>query len=124
MNQIARQGLVTHQVLKLATRRNQLVLLETLCDDEEPLTVLARWMSERQRLNAPQVVLNSFSGARDLLSSEGLIVRFQNHINFFHESLFDYLGNVINFYFPWKGIYEMKHMMWEFDPEKEAEESS
>lgn len=57
----------------------------------EPLTVLAKWMSDRQRLEAPYVVLDDFSGALDILASEGFIISSRNRINFFHESFFDYL---------------------------------
>lgn len=57
----------------------------------EPLTALAIWMSDRQRLDALPGVLDRFPGARELLASEGLIVEFRNRINFFHESFFDYL---------------------------------
>jgi hypothetical protein len=57
----------------------------------EPLKVLAGWMSERQRLDAPLAVLDDFPGAQDFLSSENLIIRSGNRVNFFHESFFDYL---------------------------------
>lgn len=56
-----------------------------------PLTTLAQWMSDRQRLDAPEAVLDNFPGALDLLTSYGLIVRFRNRIGFFHESFFDYI---------------------------------
>lgn len=56
-----------------------------------PLTALANWMSDQQRLDAPQTVLDAFPGSLDLLRSEGLIVGARNRINFFHESFFDYL---------------------------------
>lgn len=56
-----------------------------------PLTALATWMSDRQRLNAPEAVLDNFLGAKDILASEGLIIRSHNSINFFHETFFDYL---------------------------------
>ena len=56
-----------------------------------PLTALANWMSGRQKLDAPQTVLDAFPGSLDLLRSEGLIVGARNRINFFHESFFDYL---------------------------------
>ena len=57
----------------------------------EPLTALASWMSDRQQLNAPEAVLDRFPDARDILASEGLIVRSRNGVNFFHESFFDYV---------------------------------
>ncbi|WOF75182.1 hypothetical protein QMT40_002845 [Parvibaculaceae bacterium PLY_AMNH_Bact1] len=56
-----------------------------------PLTELANWMSEEQGLDAPEDVLSSYSGARDILSSEGLIVFSRGRLNFFHESFFDYV---------------------------------
>jgi hypothetical protein len=56
-----------------------------------PLSKLAEWMSERQRLDAPEDILSGFGGALDILSSEGLIVRSRGHVNFFHESFFDYI---------------------------------
>lgn len=56
-----------------------------------PLTALAKWMSDRQKLDAPIAVLDDFPYAQDLLASEGLIVRTRRRINFFHESFFDYL---------------------------------
>ncbi|ANL74956.1 AAA ATPase domain-containing protein (plasmid) [Rhizobium phaseoli] len=57
----------------------------------EPLSRLAEWMSERQRLDAPDAVLSSFSGALNVLPSEGLLVRSRGNLNFFHESFFDYV---------------------------------
>jgi hypothetical protein len=57
-----------------------------------PLSKLAEWMSERQRLDAPEDILSGFGGgALDILSSEGLIVRSRGHVHFFHESFFDYI---------------------------------
>ena len=56
-----------------------------------PLSKLAEWMSNQQRLDAPEDILFQFGGALDLLSSEGLIVRSRGNVNFFHESLFDYV---------------------------------
>jgi hypothetical protein len=58
---------------------------------EAPLSVLAEWMSERQRLEAPENVLASYARALDLLQSEQLIVRYRGGISFFHESFFDYM---------------------------------
>ncbi|MDK4735901.1 hypothetical protein [Rhizobium sp. CNPSo 3490] len=57
----------------------------------EPLSCLAEWMSERQRLDAPDAVLSSFGGALSVLPSEGLLVRSRGNANFFHESFFDYV---------------------------------
>lgn len=57
----------------------------------EPLSRLAEWMSERQRLDAPDTVLSSFGGALNVLPSEGLLVRSRGNVNFFHESFFDYI---------------------------------
>lgn len=57
----------------------------------QPLAAIARWMSDRQKLDAPIDVIAGFPRALDLLSSENLIVAVRNRINFFHESLFDYL---------------------------------
>jgi hypothetical protein len=56
-----------------------------------PLTRLARWMSEHQRLHAPEGVLQDYTGALDILASEHLIVRSRGMVSFFHESFFDYL---------------------------------
>lgn len=56
-----------------------------------PLSTLAEWMSDQQRLDAPRDTLAVFSGAADILSSEGLIVPSRGRINFFHESFFDYI---------------------------------
>ncbi|WEX79418.1 ATP-binding protein (plasmid) [Sinorhizobium numidicum] len=57
----------------------------------EPLSRLAEWMSERQRLDAPDTMLSSFGGALHVLPSEGLLVRSRGNVNFFHESFFDYV---------------------------------
>lgn len=54
------------------------------------MEALAEWMSDRQRLEAPENVLDAFPEAMDILSSEGLIVLNRQHVNFFHESFFDY----------------------------------
>lgn len=56
-----------------------------------PLSKLAEWMSTQQKLDAPEDLLADFSGALDILTSEGLIVRSRRQINFFHESFFDYM---------------------------------
>lgn len=56
-----------------------------------PLSRLAEWMSERQKLDAPEDLLADFGGSIDILRSEGLIVRSRGQINFFHESFFDYV---------------------------------
>ena len=55
-----------------------------------PLTAIANWMSDRQRLDAPETILDDFPEAADLLASEGLIVRSRNRVNFLYESFFDY----------------------------------
>lgn len=57
----------------------------------EPLSRLAEWMSDGQRLDAPDAVLSSFGGALSVLPSEGLLVRSRGNVNFFHESFFDYV---------------------------------
>lgn len=57
----------------------------------DPLSSLANWMSEEQSLDAPESVLSKFGGALDILSSEALIVRSRDRVNFFHESFFDYI---------------------------------
>ena len=64
---------------------------QTAWEVTAPLTRLSEWMSEQQRLDAPQSILSEFSGALDLLSSEGLIARSRSQVSFFHESLFDYI---------------------------------
>jgi len=71
---------------RLVRRQRQL-----LWEIGAPLTKLAEWMSERQRLDAPESILSEFSGATDILSSEGLVVRSRSSLNFFHESFFDYI---------------------------------
>jgi hypothetical protein len=57
----------------------------------QPLTEISNWMSERQTLNAPALVLDDYQNAADILASEGLIVLSRGKINFFHESFFDYI---------------------------------
>ncbi|MHB8908395.1 MAG: NACHT domain-containing protein [Syntrophales bacterium] len=57
----------------------------------EPLKALSNWMSARQRLDAPQAVLNAFLGAEDILATEHLIIPSRGYVNFFHESFFDYV---------------------------------
>ena len=56
-----------------------------------PLQKVAKWMSDRQELSAPESILDEFSGSGDFLSSENLIVISNGKINFFHESFFDYI---------------------------------
>jgi len=57
----------------------------------EPLVEICKWMSDRQKLNAPVYILDGFPGAIDALSSEGLIVKSREQVNFLHESFFDYV---------------------------------
>ena len=57
----------------------------------QPISRLAEWMSEQQRLDAPETILSPFARALSILPSEGLIVRSKGNINFFHESFFDYI---------------------------------
>ena len=57
----------------------------------DPLSAMAKWMSDRQKLSCPDSVLNNFDGAKDWLSSVGLIVVEQDQLAFFHESVFDFL---------------------------------
>ncbi|MDV4181691.1 hypothetical protein R1521_24645 [Rhizobium brockwellii] len=56
-----------------------------------PLTTLADWMSAQQRLDAPHTILDGFSRAVEILTSEHLVVRSRSTLNFFHESFFDYV---------------------------------
>ena len=56
-----------------------------------PLSKIANWMSDHQKLNTPETILDEFQSASDLLTTEGLIICSQGQINLFHESLFDYL---------------------------------
>ena len=56
-----------------------------------PLYAMAEWMSDKQELSCPDSVLDDFDCARDLLSSEGLIVVEQHRLAFFHESFFDFV---------------------------------
>lgn len=55
------------------------------------LTTMCDWMSQRQKLNAPATVLDPFSNAVDILTSEGMIISSRGQINFFHESFFDHI---------------------------------
>ena len=57
----------------------------------EPLRTLSDWMSNKQKLNAPDSILDDYLGAREILASEGLIISSNNKLNFFHESFFDYI---------------------------------
>ena len=56
-----------------------------------PLSALARSMSDTQDLSCPDHILDSLDGAKDWLSSEGLIVVEKNRVAFFHESFFDFI---------------------------------
>ena len=58
---------------------------------QAPLCEMAEWMSQQQALSCPDSVLDDFDGAKDWLSSEGLIVVVQNRLAFFHESFFDFI---------------------------------
>ena len=57
----------------------------------QPLTDMCDWMSQRQKLNAPDSVLDAYSNAMDILTSEGLIISSRGQVNFFHESFFDHV---------------------------------
>ncbi|MCB1563302.1 MAG: ATP-binding protein [Alphaproteobacteria bacterium] len=57
----------------------------------EPLQTISNWMSEKQKLTAPSIILDEFSQSVEILSSEGLIVQQGQNVNFFHESFFDYI---------------------------------
>ena len=56
-----------------------------------PLQNMAEWMSDKQELSCPDSLLDDFDGAKDWLSSEGLIVVEKHRLSFFHESLFDFI---------------------------------
>ena len=58
---------------------------------QAPLYAMAEWMSDKQELSCPDSVLDGFDGAKDWLSSEGLIVVEQCQLSFFHESFFDFI---------------------------------
>ena len=58
---------------------------------QAPLCAMAEWMSEKQELSCPDSVLDDFSGAKNWLSSEGLIFVEQHQLAFFHESFFDFI---------------------------------
>ncbi len=58
---------------------------------QAPLCAMAEWMSNRQELSCPDSTLDDFDGAKDWLSSEGLIVTEQHRLSFFHESFFDFI---------------------------------
>jgi len=55
------------------------------------LTSMCDWMSQRQKLNAPISILDSYPNAVDILTSEGMIILSRNQVNFFHESFFDHV---------------------------------
>ena len=57
----------------------------------EPLKKMAEWMSNRQKLSAPEEILDNYPNSIKLLTSESLIVSSRGQINFFHESFFDYI---------------------------------
>ncbi|WP_026792257.1 ATP-binding protein [Pleomorphomonas oryzae] len=57
----------------------------------EPLTAIAKAMSERQELVASVATLDLYAGALDILQRVGLIVARGHRVGFIHESLFDYL---------------------------------
>ena len=57
----------------------------------KPLTTMCDWMTERQKLSAPDSVLDDYPNAVDIFSSEGLIIFCRGQINFFHESFFDHV---------------------------------
>ena len=57
----------------------------------EALAEVSLWMSNKQALTAPVSILDKFSGAVDWLASENLIIVVEGNLNFFHESLFDYV---------------------------------
>jgi len=57
----------------------------------EPLMKLCDWMSERQMLNAPALILDLYPSSVDILASEGLIVLSRGQVNFIHESFFDFI---------------------------------
>ena len=58
---------------------------------QAPLYAMAEWMSDKQELSCPDSVLDDFDGAKDWLSSEGLIVIEQYRLAFFHESFLDFI---------------------------------
>lgn len=57
----------------------------------QALGAVSEWMSKRQQLDAPASALDSYPGAADILTSEGLIVLSRGRVNFFHESFFDHI---------------------------------
>lgn len=58
----------------------------------KPLGAAADYMSNCQRLDCPDTILDDYVGAFDVLSSEHLIISTSDRkFGFFHESLFDYL---------------------------------
>ena len=58
---------------------------------QAPLCAMAEWMSDKQELSCPDSVLDDFDGAKNWLSSEGLIFVEQHRLAFFHESFFDFI---------------------------------
>ncbi|SFU14132.1 ATP-binding protein [Mesorhizobium sp. YR577] len=58
---------------------------------EAALGAIARSMSDNQHLTAPVVVLDTFSGAIDVLCSHGLITAIRDKLQFAHESYFDHV---------------------------------
>ena len=61
------------------------------CSVQAPLRAMAEWMSDKQELSCPDSVLDDFNGAKNWLSSEGLIFVEQHRLAFFHESFFDFI---------------------------------
>ncbi|MBA4366618.1 MAG: hypothetical protein C0403_03150 [Desulfobacterium sp.] len=57
----------------------------------QPLSAMCHWMSQRQKLNSPVSVLDTYPNAVDILTSEGLIILNRSQVNFFHESFFDHI---------------------------------
>jgi hypothetical protein len=57
----------------------------------QSLSAASKWMSERQKLSAPISVMDRYAGAIDWLASENFIIISGGHLNFFHESFFDYV---------------------------------
>ena len=58
---------------------------------QAPLCAMAEWMSDKQELSCPDSVLDDFDGAKNWLSSEGLIFVEQQWLAFFHENFFDFI---------------------------------
>jgi len=71
-------------------RARQFAAMGVTWTPQAALGRLARWMSQAQELAAPATVIADLPLAADLLSSNGLLVRTGDRLQFAHESFFDH----------------------------------